>query len=276
MSLERTNYGLSNEHLFYGVSLVVYCEGKEDDGTTHDEMFWGRVFSEFGVTCVCKSSGSKSSIVPLALRAIDGNVENVVFAMDRDYGDFHGHVLENRRVIYTYGYSWENDILTALDAAVVFGLFAPVSSEDTVSADFQSFKSSISVTCSEVTEMDIQNAPTSRSLFDREKPVSIFCGVGQDLNFNVGKLRTAYAAIAADEGLPAIGGHNHDWLKVFFGKACARIIYQWFVDRSQSYGSRSKVPYGAFLRLCITLMKLTPAVHARDRYYADSVARLMA
>lgn len=64
MSLERTNYGLSNEHLFYDVSFVVYCEGKKNDGNTHDEMFWSKVLSYFGIKCVCKSRGSKNEIVP--------------------------------------------------------------------------------------------------------------------------------------------------------------------------------------------------------------------
>lgn len=274
MSLERTNYGLNNEHLFYNVSLVVYCEGKESDGSTHDEMFWSKVISSYGVRCVCKSRGSKTNIVPLALRAIQGDVRNVAFAMDRDYGDYHALPVEDERVIYTFGYSWENDILLGLNASSVFSLFAPVSNGDNVERDLAAFIISVSDCAARVTHMDIRNAPTSKALFDREKPVSIFVGAGESLRFNEALIEEKFAQIVESEDVIDIEETRHDWMRVFYGKACARFIYQWFVDRSQAYSNRSRIPYDAFLRVCISTMDVRAGTSSRNRYYSEAVARL--
>jgi len=274
VSLQRTNYGLNNEHLFYDVSIVVYCEGKEIDGHTHDEMFWGRVLSSFGINCVCKSRGSKTDIIPLALQALQGNVENVAFAMDRDYGDYHGFPIEDRRVLYTYGYSWENDILLGLDATAVFSMFAAIPHGDSVDQDLVSFVAAASDTGCRVAQMDIQNSLTAVALFDREKPVSIFVGTGPNLRFNESDIARRFNQIAASEEMPETGEGSPNWLRVFFGKACARLIYQWFVDRSQVYDSRSKIPYDAFLRLCILTMKFNAEESPRDRHYKNAIEAL--
>lgn len=274
MSLERTNYGLNNEHLFYNVSLVVYCEGKEGDGSTHDEMFWGKVLSTFGVSCICKSKGSKTNIVPLALRAIEGEVKNVVFAMDRDYGSYHGLPLEDRRVIYTYGYSWENDILLGLNAAAVFSIFAAMANGDKVEQDLSAFLVAVSDSASNVTHMDIKNALTTKALFDRDKPISIFIGEKNELRFNAERIAENFALIEATEQMADVQEMQYDWMKVFYGKACARFIYQWFVERSQAYSNRSKIPYDAFLRICISTMDFKPDENPRDQYYQGAIEAL--
>lgn len=274
MSLERSNYGLNNEHLFYNVSLVVYCEGKEGDGSTHDEMFWSKVLAYFGVSCVCKSKGSKTNIVPLAIRAIEGNVRNILFAMDRDYGDYHGLPVSDQRVIYTYGYSWENDILIDIDASAVFSMFAPIANGDAVDQDLVVFTANASDSASRVAHLDIRNAPTGKALFNREKPVSIFTGEGPDLRFNEEVIQNNFASITATEEVANIQETQHDWIRVFYGKACARLIYQWFVDRSQFYSNRSKIPYDAFLRLCISTMAFRPDQSPRDIYYREAVTAL--
>ncbi|MDQ1850760.1 hypothetical protein Q9299_20865 [Gemmobacter fulvus] len=272
MSLERTNYGLSNEHLFYNVSLVVYCEGKESDGATHDEMFWGRVFSAFGVKCVCKSKGSKTNIVPLARRAVEGDVKNIAFAMDRDYGDYHGFPILDTRVVYTYGYSWENDVLLSLNAVAVFSMFAAVANGDSVDQDLRAFTVAASESASRVTHMDISNALTTIALFDRGKPVSIFVGGGQDLRFDAEGIARTFVKISAEHEMANVNEEQHDWLRVFYGKACTRLIYQWFVDRSLAYSSRSKIPYDAFLRSCISGMVIDPETNIRDKYYRGAVS----
>lgn len=274
MSLERTNYGLNNEHLFYDVSLIVYCEGKENDGSTHDEMFWTKVLSSFGISCVCKSRGSKPNIVPLALRAIEGDVKNIAFALDKDYGDYCDQLIKDRRVIYTYGYSWENDILLGLNASSAFSMFAPVINGDDVERDLAAFVTSVSDSAVRITCMDIRNVSTSVALFDRDKPVSIFVGAGSGLRFNEELVSEKFMQIAASEAVADVQELPDDWIRVFYGKACARFIYQWFVDRSQAHSNRSKIPYDAFLRLCISMMDLRPEINARNRYYCEAVAGL--
>ena len=55
----RTNAGIGNENLFHDVDFVVYCEGKavDGEGSSLDEMFWDRIFTESGKSVHCKSMG---------------------------------------------------------------------------------------------------------------------------------------------------------------------------------------------------------------------------
>lgn len=191
--------------------------------------------------------------------------------MDRDYSDFHGFPIEDHRVIYTYGYSWENDILINLDVESVFSMFAAINTGDSVVEDLRGFLEAVAPCASDVASMDIQNALTSRPLFNRDKPVSIFCGDGENLRFNKVRIEEEFSRISLEEDMPSPPGINLDWLRVFYGKACARFIYQWFVDRSNSYNVRSKIPYDAFLRLCIARIEFRPEENARDSYYKATV-----
>lgn len=275
MSLERTSHGLGNEHLFHNVTYIVYCEGKESDGTTHDEMFWEKILTSYGISCKCKSSGSKSNIEPLARRALQDNVKNVIFAMDRDYGNYHGLLLESQNVFYTYGYSWENDIIINIPIENVFILFAATNSMDEIIQDFHGFLSNISQSASRITHMDISNNLTSVALFDRDKPLSIFTGSGQNLSFNEVAITEKFNQIAEDNTMPDIHENNHDWLRVFYGKACAKLIYQWIVDRSHAYNNRSKVAYDVFLRSCMNAMDLNSTQSLRNQYYREITAPLI-
>lgn len=168
--LERTTNGLSNEHLFYDTDLVVYCEGREGEADTHDEMFWEKVLTSFGVRCTCKSGGSKTNIIPLAQRATNEGASNVAFAMDRDYCDHYGFPLVGDNILYTFGYSWENDVLIDVEIDRVFVLFAPIKKGEELRRDYEEFKLSVQEDCEAVNRIDIVYYPADQALFDREKP----------------------------------------------------------------------------------------------------------
>lgn len=124
----RTNFGLSNQHLFFDVDVVVYCEGgeTEEEEATFDELFWKRVFEGNGKRVTCRSSGNKTMLMELAHAVSVEDVENVVVAMDRDYDHIFGRVIEHPRVIYTYGYSWESDVISHLAFVSTCAMFANV------------------------------------------------------------------------------------------------------------------------------------------------------
>ncbi|MEL7341062.1 MAG: hypothetical protein AAGM67_11285, partial [Bacteroidota bacterium] len=96
----RTERGLSNEHLFYGVEFIVYCEGEtvEGESSSLDEVFWTAVFSNNGRAVKCKSFGGKDALVALATKVSEGEIENVVVAMDRDYDHLTGNVIGHSKV----------------------------------------------------------------------------------------------------------------------------------------------------------------------------------
>ena len=117
----RTDEGLANYCLFYGVDLVVFVEGGENrtpeeavsdikEQPAVDTIFWGMIFKKFGLekSFYIKPLGGKENIKPIAKR-ID-KINNIICALDRDYEILQDQEITHDRVIYTYGYSWENDI----------------------------------------------------------------------------------------------------------------------------------------------------------------------
>ena len=116
MTFSRTPAGLSNTHLFYGVDIVVFTEGSEqineEDIGSHDYFFWGRLFKFFlpELNVKVRCMGSKGSLQQIASDIIDDAAKNIVIAFDRDYDFEIGRQKKHPLIIYTFGYSWENDI----------------------------------------------------------------------------------------------------------------------------------------------------------------------
>lgn len=115
MTFERTREGQKNRSLFYDVDFVCYVEG--EDGADHgdDIYFWSSIFRSVwpnrSVAFLCR--GGKPQLESLARDVIKDNVESVAVAMDADYSRFFaGKIIDDPRVMYTYGYSWENDVYT--------------------------------------------------------------------------------------------------------------------------------------------------------------------
>lgn len=122
MSFRRTESGLSNLYLFFGVDAVVYIEGGislcRDDvnqglytDSTQDIRFWQTIFSIYRSDKKYKfcSVGSKETVKSIASDIMNGRVKNVIAAMDRDFDHINGKLISANNVIYTLGYSWEND-----------------------------------------------------------------------------------------------------------------------------------------------------------------------
>ncbi len=122
MSLRRTESGLTNSHLFVDADVVVYLEGgssfskeqvKSDlfSDFSADIRFWQAIFGIYrpSLKFKFKSVGSKEVVRSIAEDISTGRVHNVIAAMDRDFDHINGRMLEIDNVIYTHGYSWEND-----------------------------------------------------------------------------------------------------------------------------------------------------------------------
>lgn len=115
MAFERGPLGQKNRALFYDVDVVVYVEGGREVGSkieSFDSNFWRVVFSVFRpdlkVRIVAK--GSKTTLTQIASDVAQGLLENVIVAMDRDYDFLLSRHMEHNKIIYTYGYSYENDV----------------------------------------------------------------------------------------------------------------------------------------------------------------------
>jgi hypothetical protein len=131
----RTPSGLSNLAVFLGVDVVVYLEGGEKQYTltdlenetsaseNYDTMFWQAVFRVFRprLKAHFKSIGSKTTVLSVSRLVAAGSVRNVVTALDRDLDHVRRAKLRHPNILYTYGYSWENDVFTKVNLKTLTG-----------------------------------------------------------------------------------------------------------------------------------------------------------
>jgi hypothetical protein len=106
-SLQYSTEALNVQHLFYRVDLIAYVEGEDD------VVFWDRIFSQFTTRDIeFLPVGSSTTLDKYIENIISGSL-NAVAARDSDYLTLTGKTCDHPRVIYTYGYSIENSLLTA-------------------------------------------------------------------------------------------------------------------------------------------------------------------
>lgn len=123
MSFKRTNRGISNQHLFHNVDLIVFVEGglsytKDEvnegkyNNESIDSVFWKKLFHKYANTkkVKFKAVGSKSTIKEIALDIVNGNITSVMIAMDSEFDELLALKIDHPDVLYTHGYSWENDV----------------------------------------------------------------------------------------------------------------------------------------------------------------------
>lgn len=132
MSFRRTLSGLSNEHLFHQADVVVHVEGgdglisKYEAGETTEAIdipFWRAVFRSFApnVRAHFKAGGSKTALLPIAETVRNSTSFSVVVCMDRDFEDEVVQFSHCPNVMFTWGYSWENDVCSPLTLCRVVG-----------------------------------------------------------------------------------------------------------------------------------------------------------
>lgn len=117
MTFTRTNSGRSNLAAFLGVKYIIYSEGGEFDKTlgknrnSIDAIFWKGVFSRFfpDLDCIFRPMGSKVNLLPFARDIKDSKISNSIVVMDRDHDHHRNCLIVHPSILYTYGYSWEND-----------------------------------------------------------------------------------------------------------------------------------------------------------------------
>ncbi len=116
MNFERSRQGQENRASFYGVDYVCYVEGgggASDD--SDDVVFWSIVFSTLrpDLKVHFLARGGKPELEARARDVIEKDLNAVLVAMDSDYDELLGEKILDRRVLYTFGYSWENDLFSA-------------------------------------------------------------------------------------------------------------------------------------------------------------------
>lgn len=114
MTFTRSRSGLANQVLFYRKRFIVYVEEKPgiDPGRSVDVPFWRSFFAQNYAPHLFeyKPLGGKFHVLQMADNIIANSVPNCLVALDRDYDEFFGEIVEDERVFYTHGYGVENDL----------------------------------------------------------------------------------------------------------------------------------------------------------------------
>lgn len=273
---KRTDLGLSNEHLFHRVDIVGYCEGVSplDEGASLDEAFWTKIFSLNGVMVKFKSTGNKSDLLKIALKIKNDEISNVIVGMDRDYDDLLGTYVSCDNVFYTYGYSWENDVILDINIDHIFAAFATTLKSDTVRLEFSDYFKSQSVNFRRAFAIDFKYFLHTSKLFDRSKPLSVIESGGSHpprlkkgmilkKAKELGKFQSAH--LPPEQYIDVCG------LKRFFGKSVSYLIYHWMCFRSRGMADKRSIPYRAFMSMAISQLGTTGRPSEMLSYYADAI-----
>jgi len=110
MTFERSPEGVANRALFLDVDLVAYHESEKEESL--DAFFWKGVFSKFLPQKRIRflPSGGKSNIIEIYKRYKTAKNNMSIFLLDRDADDLIDRMINADEVIYSYRYSYENDI----------------------------------------------------------------------------------------------------------------------------------------------------------------------
>lgn len=123
MIFSRTSSGLSNMARFYNADLIVFTEGGTNSFSSQEALdgnfninsvdikFWSTALKKYGLDNKLhfRALGSKTSAEELALKVANLEIRNVLVARDSDLDDYFNRKIDSPFVLYTYGYSWEND-----------------------------------------------------------------------------------------------------------------------------------------------------------------------
>lgn len=185
MTLIRSAGGLKSVHLFYKVDYMVYCEGGTQinaddietgggDSNTLDALFWTHVLRANGFRSVhVKSVGAKAVILRLRERLNTVGECSVLLCADRDYDDEFAQTEDG--IIYTYGYSWENDVVNlGCVYQLAERLFGAGEIADQIASEVRNDLETLLISMRRLIESDMTLVCKGRvGIFDRSSPLSV-------------------------------------------------------------------------------------------------------
>lgn len=268
MTLRRTVSGLASLHLFFRVDCIVYCEGGEQlgereifsgggDDQTLDVFFWASIsrFLQATRSYHFKSVGNKAVLKSMAADLDRSKIDSVVVCLDRDY-DWHcGRQINSPRVIYSYGYSWESDVVCPIGFERLFfrTVARTTASEELVQKallHFERFARDLVRWC----EVDIALFARHLELvFVRDKPMASLDLGGPFPVLNVTRIRAQLVKIGLSRRPRRfVSVQRTEVMRHVWGKLASRFLYHLFVKVVGNQGLR--MTYDLFMRLMISEM----------------------
>lgn len=111
MSFLRSSQGISNYPAFYGVDFCVFTEGRKNFTDTNDELFYEAILRlSTNKTFKIKTVGNCTDAMTYFDMIKNQNLNNFLVFIDKDLNEFNRSIIiDDHRLILTYGYSWESD-----------------------------------------------------------------------------------------------------------------------------------------------------------------------
>lgn len=259
---KRSISGLNNQHLFYNVDIIVFVEGgnksfSKDEvysGSYHTEtediIFWRNLFFIFNNTkkVKFKSVGSKTTIKEIVLDLVDGKLQSVMVAMDNEFDEILKLKIEHPNVLYTYGYSWENDVWNHIVIQSIIEELSAVKIEhDEIKQNFNSFIKNLKL----AVYADGYLFKRSSSFFPR-KTGFLFCVDCASPGLPTIK-RSEISKKIAEKGLKnntlySFGKRNSiNTLKFCFGHLlanyCCQVVFSYLRNKHNLTGLRKEIVY---------------------------------
>ncbi|MCZ8377029.1 MAG: DUF4435 domain-containing protein [Beijerinckiaceae bacterium] len=266
MNLRRSTSSLHSLNIFYKADVVVFCEGgtslgyqqaismTQNDGTL-DSLYWESVINAFYNNKIyhVKSVGNKNTLKLIAEDVKNNNIKSISICMDSDYDRVLGKQYGGPRVVYTMGYSWENDVMSFPVLENLFQSLAGNGASGT--AAFNDFRQRTSLLASWLqrwTEIDISCCARGKlALFDRQRPLSVI-----DMNDppkpNHAMLAQRLLTIGYKRGPKrVVAVKPQEVTEVCFGKLISRALFHAFKAALKII--KVKAPdYEIFMRLAIS------------------------
>ena len=265
MTFRRTPSALLSYHRFLAVDLVVFCEGGQsltyqealNDGSTDgtlDTLYWSAVADMLGPwqkSFHFKSVGSKTVLKQIADEVFERDIKTVSVCRDQDYDGILNRKHACDRVAYTYGYSWENDVL---DMKVLENLFTDIAGsgprQQQILQDINLELTRFSRQIIRWIEIDVALHASSRgSIFDRRKP--LFCiDLGKPPRLRDGALESRLVELGFTRGPRRVCKLRvEESLKICFGKTISNAIFHCFLAHIRKIVKGLRIDYDFFMRL---------------------------
>lgn len=117
MTFTRSSAGISNYNAFLKCDLIFYVEGKKDATNTYDEMYYQNLLESLmpAKKIKIKVIGDKKTALTYLKSLELEESDNGVVIVDKDLEGITSSFVKNKnkKLLITYGYSWENDFWTS-------------------------------------------------------------------------------------------------------------------------------------------------------------------
>jgi hypothetical protein len=294
MIFRRSAGGLASLYIFYKVDKVVFCEGGKQlsipqiqagggDEYTLDISYWTRVLSFIGASGKYhfKSVGNKANLLSIAQDILGKSTDTIIVCLDRDF-DFHiGINLVHKNILYTYGYSWENDVTSTIVIERIISKFIMNVSKcaDASSLILKSILSLANATrwC----EVDITLVARGKeALILRKSPLRFVDQTKPVLRMEESQIRTRLKELGytrAPKRIVKIPGD--ECLRHTCGKLVGVFIYHSVIKVIRRYSKDINLNYETFMQIAIeesfVALKLDQLHTLRDYYSSMSGAFIL-